>query len=755
MVAPAAPSGPRVLLRALREIMAGSGDSQARLDKTVRTIANNMVAEVCSVYVLRAGEVLELFATEGLNPDAVHRTRLRVGEGLVGDIAAHARPLNLSDAQAHPSFAYRPETGEEVYHSLMGVPILRDGRVCGVLVVQNRTMRHYTEEEVEALLTVAMVLAELIGTGGLLGGDELAQIHGHAAAPRQIEGKTLAGGLAQGIAVLHLPRVEITQTIAEDPDAEKDRLNSALRTVRLSIDRMLENDDIGGGEHRDILETYRMFTHDRGWQSRLREAVESGLTAEAAVQRVQVDTRARMSQITDPYLRERLQDLEDLANRVLQHLAGRTTTAADEELPDQAVVVARSIGPAELLDYDREKLAAVVLEEGSRTSHAAIVARAMNIPLIGRIEKATARIDPGDPIIVDSDHAQIFIRPGEDVQAAFAESLQNRAERQAKYAALRGQPALSTDGQRVSLNMNAGLLVDLPHLRDTGADGIGLYRTELHFMVRSTFPDVDAQTELYTKVLDQAGDKPVLFRTLDIGGDKKLPYIGDEKEANPALGWRAIRVGLDRPNLLRTQLKALLQAGAGRQLHVMFPMVADASEFLTAREIVEKEVNRLKAAGTGTPKDIRVGTMLEVPALVWQLPTLLQSVDFISVGSNDLIQFLYAVDRENPRVSERYDRLGPPLLSLLRDVARQCRDADVPLSLCGEMAGRPIEALALLAAGYRSLSMAAPNIGPIKELVCSIDINAAESYLETLLSSSEHSLRSHLQDFARDHGISI
>jgi phosphotransferase system enzyme I (PtsP) len=487
----------------------------------------------------------------------------------------------------------------------------------------------------------------------------------------------------------------------------------------------------------------------------LREAVDTGLTAEAAVQRVQVDTRTRMAEITDPYLRERLQDLEDLANRVLQHLAGRTSTAAAEELPEQAVVVARSIGPAELLDYDRERLVAVVLEEGSRTSHAAIVARALNIPLIGGVEKATARIDPGDPVIVDSEHGQVFIRPGEDVQAAFAESLASRAERQAKYAALRDEPAVSRDGQRISLNINAGLLVDLPHLDDTGADGIGLYRTELHFMVRSTFPDVDAQTELYTRVFEQAGDRPVVFRTLDVGGDKKLPYIGGEKENNPALGWRAIRIGLDRPNLLRTQLRALLQAAVGRDLHVMFPMVADASEFLAAREIVEKEIARLQSAGSAIPRTVRIGTMLEVPALAWQLPSVLDAIDFVSVGSNDLVQFLYAVDRENLRVSERYDRLGPPLLALLKTVADDCAAANVPLGLCGEMAGHPIEALGLLAIGYRSLSMAAPNVGPVKEMIRSVDIGAAERYLDSLLRSSEHSLRSHLLNFARDHGISI
>jgi len=750
-----APAGPRALLRRLRDIMADPGTAQERLDTVVSIIANNMVAEVCSIYLVRAGEVLELFATEGLNRDAVHRTRLRVGEGLVGDIAARARPLSLPDAQAHPRFAYRPETGEEIYQSLMGVPILRGGRVIGVLVVQNRTARHYSDEEIEALQTVAMVLAEMVNSGELIGRDELFEAAGNATRPQYLEGRVLAEGLAQGIAVLHEPRIEISKTIAEDPEREKMRLDRALRDLRASVDRVLAGDDfVAGGEHRDIFETYRLFTRDRGWLDRLNEALESGLTAEAAVQRAQVVTRARMAEIGDPSMRERLDDLEDLANRLSQYLADEDDRAG-HRLPQDAVVVARTMGPAELLDYDRDRLRAVVLEEGSPTSHVAIVARALDIPLLGNVDGLIGRVEPGDSVIVDGEHGQVFIRPGEEIRQAFVQNLAARAERRAKYAALRDLPAVTRDGVPISLNVNAGLLVDLPHLDETGADGIGLFRTELQFMGGHGFPGVDAQADLYARILDHAGDRPVVFRTFDVGGDKTLSYVGHGKEENPALGWRAIRISLDRPALLRTQVRALLRAAADRRLDLMFPMVAEVAEFEAARAILDLEIGRLREAGAAAPRDVRVGTMLEVPALAWQLPALLPRVDFVSIGSNDLRQFLFASDRSNPLLANRYDPLSPGLLSLVRAVVVACEAASVPLALCGEMAGRPLEAMALLGLGLRSISMAPSAVGPVKEMVRSLDLGSLARYLVPLLERPDHSLRGKLLSFARDHGIVI
>jgi len=549
--------GPRVLLRRLREVMAEPVSAQDRLDKVVVLIAANMVAEVCSVYVLRVDGTLELYATEGLKREAVHQTVLKADEGLVGLVASEASPINLSDAQAHPAFSYRPETGEEIYHSFLGVPVLRAGNTLGVLVVQNRARRTYTEEEEEALQTTAMVLAEMIASGEL---SSLARPGAEPAARHSMHfiGTSLADGIALGHVVLHEPRVVITNVIADDVPHELKRLDAAIATLRADLDRLVEHRDVAdGGEHRDVLEAYRMFSYDQGWLHKIREAVMTGLTAEASVERVQSDTRARMLRASDHYLRDRLHDLDDLANRLMRVLMGQDHAPTKEQMPENAIVVARSMGPAALLDYDRKRLRGLVLEEGGPTSHVSIVARALGIPTVGEIENATGLVESGDAIIVDGSTGHIHMRPPQDVQASYGERVKLRARRQAQYRALRDKPCITKDGQKVALMINAGLTIDLPHIEDTGAAGIGLFRTELQFMVADTLPRTGEQLSLYRSVLEAAGKKPVTFRTLDIGGDKVLPYLRNIEEENPALGWRAIRLGLDRPGLLRSQVRAL------------------------------------------------------------------------------------------------------------------------------------------------------------------------------------------------------
>lgn len=751
---PAVPSGPRILLRRLREVMAGPGTAQERMDQLVAAIAANMVAEVCSIYLLRDG-ALELFATEGLKRSAVHETTLRIGEGLVGQIAQLARPVALSEARSHPNFAARPETGEEDYHSLMGVPVLRGGRVVGVLVLQNRTNRNYSDDEVEVMQTIAMVLAEMVG-GALQEEIPGAGVPATDGLPRRLSGLSLNEGLARGIAVLHEPRIVVEKHVADDIDVEAARLNTAVAELRIQIDGMLQAVIAEPtGEPRDILETYRMFAHDKGWMARMHDVVQSGLTAEAAVERVQVENRTRMSEIGDAYLRERLHDLEDLSNRLMRHLT-YSGGQNDDVLPDQAVVVAWNMGPAELLDYDVTRVKALVLQEGSPTSHVAIVARALQIPVIGRLDHLLDLVESGDDLVVDGDNGQLFVRPGADALNAFSANLELRQAKAAQYAALRDQPAISRDGTRIQLNLNAGLLADLPHLDETGADGIGLYRTELHFMVRATLPTVSVQTEFYKRVLDQARGKPVVFRTLDVGGDKMLPYLTRyDDEKNPAMGWRAIRLSLDRPVLLRMQIRALLKAAAGRSLAIMFPMIAEVSEFKAARGLLEREVERQNRMGEAGPSSLRVGTMLEVPSLAWQLGALLPMVDFVSIGSNDLMQFLFASDRGNPRLANRYDELSPAALSIVRDIVRRCDAAGVPVSLCGEAAGRPIDAMALIGLGLRSISMGAASIGPVKMMVRSLDLPALQAFMENYYDSPEHSLREALTKFAEDHGIII
>jgi phosphotransferase system enzyme I (PtsP) len=749
--------GPRVLLRRLREVMAEPVSAQDRLDKIVVLIAANMVAEVCSVYVLRVDGTLELYATEGLKHEAVHKTVLNSDEGLVGLVSREAKPINLSEAQNHPAFSFRPETGEEIYHSFLGVPVLRAGNTLGVLVVQNRARRNYTEEEEEALQTTAMVVAEMIASGEL---SALARPGAEPAArhTQHITGIALSDGIALGHVVLHEPRVVITNVIADDVPKELKRLDAAIATLRADLDRMLEDGDvIEGGEHRDVLEAYRMFGHDKGWLHRIREAVTTGLTAEAGVERVQSDTRARMLRASDPYLRDRLHDLDDLANRLMRVLMGRDHAPSREQLPLNAILVARSMGPAALLDYDRKRLRGLVLEEGGPTSHVTIVARALGIPVVGEIPNATGLVESGDAIIVDGSSGDVHIRPPSDIEGAYVERVKLRARRQAQFHALRDRPCVTKNGLAVELMINAGLLIDLPHIEETGASGIGLFRTELQFMVANSFPRTSEQFTLYRAVIDSAGERPVTFRTLDIGGDKVLPYMRNVEEENPALGWRAIRLGLDRPGLLRSQIRALLRAAGGRQLKVMFPMIAMVEEFDKAKLLVEAELTHLRRHGHALPERVHIGTMVEVPSLLLQLDELLERVDFLSVGSNDLMQFLYAADRGNTRVSERFDPLTAPVLRALKLIRDKAHQYGKPVSLCGELASQPLGALALTIIGYRSLSLSPSAIGPVKALLLDLDTDKGEKTILPLLDKpiGSVSIRDALNAFAAAEGLQV
>jgi len=749
------PRGPRSLLRQIRESMAAAGPVQARLDMAVRIIAQSMVAEVCSLYLRRGTGDMELFATEGLSPEAVHVTRMGPGEGLVGEIVRMGRPLNLSDAPNHPAFSYRPETGEDPFHAFLGVPLLRGGRTIGVLVVQNRTERTYADEEVEDLQIIAMVLAEMVAGGELLAQGALKDVEIAPHRPERLKGVRFAEGLAYGVAVLHEAPVAPEQLLSDDIGAEELRLKSAIAALQTQIDRMMDGQHGLVGASFEVLETYRMFAHSRGWSRSLEDAVHSGLTAEAAVERVRSEHRATVGQARDPYLRERLHDLEDLNDRLLRHLSGAGDGAARRELPDNAILIARNLGPADILEYDRTKLKGILLEEGSAASHAGIVARALEIPCVGRLSGLRDRVSEGDAVIVDAETSEAYLRPRPDVVGALQARLAVRAQRRAEFARLRDTPAFTRDGAKITLMMNAGLAVDLDILQETGAEGIGLFRTEFQFMVAEELPRFNAQTALYSRVLEEANGLPVTFRTLDLGGDKILPYLEAEREDNPALGWRAIRMGLDRPALLRLQLRALIAATNGRELRVMFPLVATVAEFRAARALVDQEVAWAIRRGRPAPKMLRVGAMIEAPALIWHLDALLPMTDFVSIGTNDLMQYMFAADRGNPRVADRYDPISPPALRALKAIQEACAETGTPVSVCGEMAGRPLEALVLIALGYDQLSMPPGGIGPVKRMVLSCDREAARRGVDGLLKGSAGSVRSEVETLARKLSIAI
>jgi len=746
----------REILTGLHAIMASRGSAQSKLDKVVDLIAGKMNSDVCSIYLLRDNN-LELFATHGLRKEAVHVTRLHMGEGLVGTIAAEGRVLNLAEAADHPAFLYKPETGEERYHSFAGVPIVRLESPIGVLAVQHAEPRRYEDVEIEALQTVAMVLSEMIAAARLTDGARRSRLR--SAGPLRLTGLRLVAGMAKGVVVFHEPRVIVEHTVAEDVEAERARVYGAFRKMREQIDNMARDAEFGTtGEHQEILETYRMFAYDEGWSRRINAAIDSGLTAEAAIERVQQRTRARMREIDDPLLQERMHDLEDLSNRLLRIVSGRMGTAAQTGLSHDAVLIARNLGPAELLEYDRRRLKAVLLEEGSLTSHMTIVARAIGVPVIGRLHDIRHSVEEGEAILVDGDNGSVIIRPNRALLAGFEHRMTLSQRRRAEFAAIRNLPARTVDGLQVSIMVNAGLAEDAATLPMSGADGIGLFRTEFQFLVSATLPGRDRQMRLYTKVLEAAGDRPVVFRTVDIGGDKALPYLTDDAEEqaeNPAMGWRALRLSLDRSTLMKAQARALIDASAGKVLRVMFPMISEPWEYEQARGLFEEQVEWARGAHRKLPSRIEFGAMLEVPSLAEMLDQLLPRVDFISVGTNDLTQFLFAADRSDPRLAQRYDWLSPAILRFLKRILDQARAVNVPVRICGEMAGRPLEAMALIGLGAENVSITPAAVGPVKAMVRSLDAAAIRGRMEQVLVKPPKDMRKALGDWARRHNVVV
>ena len=720
-------SNSRKLLRRLRDTMAEDRAGQARLDLITHLIADSIGTEVCSIYLFRDAETLELCATEGLKKEAVHQTRMKLGEGLVGRVGRTGQIVNTADAPSTKGFRYMPETGEEIYSSFLGVPVQRLGETLGVLVVQSKEAREYSGDEVYALEVVAMVLAEMTELGAFVGENSAAMTARHKQ-PVMIRGTCGQEGAATGHVWLHEPRVVVTNPVADDPEKELVRLAEAVEKLRVSVDQMLEGAQMGDAEQLEVLEAYRMFANSKGWMRRMEEDIGRGLSAEAAVEKEQSAARARMSQVTDAYLRDRLHDLDDLSNRLLRILTGqgRDTGA---EMPPDPILIARNIGPAELLDYGR-KLKGIVLEEGSVGSHAAIVARALAIPLVVHAERITTEALNGDPIMVDGDQGIAHLRPEDTVSAAFRDKIAMQAEAQKRYASIRDVPATTLCGETIALHMNAGLMADLPSLEGSGAEGVGLFRTELQFLVRNQMPKRSELSALYSRVLDAAKGRRVVFRTLDIGSDKVLPYMKPNDEPNPALGWRAIRVGLDKPGILRMQLQALLRAANGRPLTVMFPFVAEYSEYRAARDEMDKAIERERILGHKVPEVIEVGAMLETPSLAFAPRAFFEVVQFLSIGGNDLKQFFFAADRENERVRRRYDTLNTSFLNFLEGIVGISNATNTSLSFCGEDAGRPIEAICLAAIGFRMLSMRPASIGPVKHMLRRVDLGAVREVID-------------------------
>ncbi len=743
----------REILTGLHDVMAARGNAQSKLDRVVDIIGEALNSEVCSIYLLRDG-ALELCATRGLNESAVHVTRLGLGEGLVGTIAQNVETLNLDEAAAHPAFLYKPETGEESFHSFAGVPIVRSENAVGVVSVQHADPRRYDDVEIEALQTVAMVLSELIANAEMI--DDLALGGAFDESTAILSGQPLVSGMASGQAIFHQPHVRVEHVMAQDIEAERQRVYSAFDKMREQIDDMARQADFGvGTEHEEILETYKMFAYDEGWSRRINAAIDSGLTAEAAIERVQQRTRMRMRQIDDPLLADRMHDLEDLSNRLLRIVSGQMGTAAQLGLKKDSILIARNLGPAELLEYDKRRLRGVILEEGSLTAHVTIVARAMGIPVLGRVADIRHRVRDGDILLLNVDEKSVIARPQPTALELFESELEDRLRKKARFAELRDEEAITRDGQKIELLINAGLRDDVSALSLAGADGVGLFRTEFQFLISATLPQRERQQRFYREIMDAAGEKPVIFRTVDVGGDKALPYLKNQplREENPALGWRALRLALDQEGLMKAQARALLEAAAGRTLNVMFPMVSQHWEFDQAKAIFDAQIAYLTGRKRQLPTRIRYGVMLEVPALAETLDLVLPKIDFISIGTNDLTQFLFAADRSDPRLADRYDWLSPEIYRFIRRVIDNCGTQDIDITVCGEMGGRALEALGLIGAGVRRLSITPAAIGSIKAMVRSVDLSRLQSQMEAMLAKPPADLRAELSQWANAEGV--
>ncbi len=738
------------LIEKLNDVLSSTQTLQVRLTIAMKTLAQDMGADTAILYLLTPDHYLEVYACyDSVTPDH-KKIRFRVGEGIVGLIAANGKSLICDNISRHPNFLHRPGIADQVNLSLLGVPLISSRGIIGVLNLQNPPSKPFEVWREKSLWEVGNYLGSLPDLDRF---PALNSNDGKIEGVQTLQGTSFNPGIAIGTAVIHQPYSWKESAFCENTKDESERLKDAIRNMIESIDRLKETTPNLDKHTEDVLTSYQMIAADRGWVRKIQEYIQKGFAAEAAVQKVRRHTRERYAQIGDSILKGRLSDFEDLASRLLKHLSGKD--AVSEDLPESTILVAQNLGPAELLDYDRRFIKGLVLEEGVHTAHVAIIARALDIPVVGRVPLLLSRVSAGDKLIVDGALGTVKVNPKSEDLLEAREKIVQLKKGQVINKELQDKPCVTQEGIPVTLTLNAGLPIDLHHLEELHFEGVGLYRTEIPFMMRSSFPDVKTQTEIYRDVIEQAKGLPVTFRTLDIGGDKVVPYMWRVQDENPVLGWRAIRVALDKPAILRQQVRALIRASEGQDLRILFPLVTDLTEYRDARQYVAQEWERAKQHQAVLPKSLSYGVMLEVPSIVDQLEPLLKEVDFISIGTNDLFQFYFACDRTNPTVSNRYDPLSTTFLKYLRNILYACNKAKIPVSICGEMAGKPMEALALLAIGFRNLSASGPSSGALKKMILSLPLKEASTFMEAALEDYAPTLRPALLDFAKKHKVFV
>ena len=741
------------LLQKLKNITKSSATAKQKLSKISKTVTEVMTADVFVCCLLVGNKYLECLVNYGLDEDI--EDQWRTDEDAIGKIALDRQSVIINNLdEVYDNFVFGEELRHKNMKSFAGVAIMQWNRCVGVVGIFTKKELAYGDDDIAFLKTVAMFVSDMLSQPDISEYiKQLQKIKG-VSIKDKIKAVSLNKGYGIGQAVIHNARRIITNIFAEDKKQEFERLQAAHKKMNDDLDNRFNAAKLGLGEHVDILEAYRMFAKDKGWYKKITDNIEGGLSAEASVERAYEDMWNRLSASDDAYLKERLHDLRDVANRLLSYLAGDFEKANNDSAED-IILVAQSMGPAELMDYDYSKIRGLVLEEGTPTMHVAIVAKALNIPVLSKVKNVLDEVQNGQKLAIDGNEGIIYLNPSQDVENNFYKKIAEANLLQQKFAELKKLPAITKDKQKIGLYLNVGLPLDFDYVEKTNCDGVGLYRTEIPFMTSENMPDVAQQVDYYKNLMDVCNGKKVIFRTLDVGSDKILPYWGYKGESNPAIGWRSIRITLDRRAILRKQVRAFLLAAAERELDIMFPMISNYEEFFEAKSTLMLELAKMKRYSKPLPKKVNVGLMIEVPSILYQLDNVLPEADFVSVGTNDLAQFVFACDRGNPQLLNRYDVLSAPFLRVMKDIVDKAKKHKVYCSVCGEMASNPIEALALLGLGYQNLSCSGAAFAKVKSMIRSINQAEVEDYVTSLLGSPRESLRSQLIAYANDHAIEI
>jgi phosphotransferase system enzyme I (PtsP) len=714
---------------------ANADQSAEKLNQIIKIITEETKASLAEIYIKADDVTLECVAIgrEDKIPPAV-----RVGYGVIGKAGANNR---TSFAKAGNIFK-------------IASPLRRWNKPVGVLALTFPKPHDYDETEVEALETVCLFLSEIVAS------EEMDQYIKKVIKSRGIvskdhlKGVVINAGYGLGNIVVHHRRKAVTQVFAKDKDLELKNLEIARQKMNEDLEAKFSQESLQGGDHVEILDAYRMIANDKGWYKRIIGHIDSGMTAEAAVEQAYSEMWARLSGAADAYLKERLHDLRDIADRLRLYLSGEDCNS-DTNNYDDIVIIATSMGPADLMDYDYKKIRALIIEECTPTMHVAIVAKALNVPVIAKIEGLFKDVKEGELMAVDGFSGSVYINPPKDIVARISAKLEAKKKELEQIQKLKNLPCKTKDKERINLYLNIGMDFDIEYIKSTNCDGVGLYRTEIPFMSSTEMPDINKQVACYKKLFDAAGNKKVIFRSLDVGSDKLLPYWKNIDEENPAIGWRSIRITLDRRAILRKQMRAFIRAASDKELYVMFPMISDLDEFLDAKETFDFAYEREKKEGYPLPKKVHLGLMIEVPSVVFQLREILKHCDFISVGTNDLYQFYFACDRGNSRLTGRYDVLSAPFLNLMKKIIKEANAANVTCSVCGEMASNPIDAMALIGLGLRNLSVSSAAYGKVKAMIRSMNVKEVEDYINNILSTSRKTVRPQLTAYAFDHAIEI